>query len=168
MRRATPLALMITMLAVSPALAQRQPSAVTPASPLLLQQRRVYHPTYWKEGATIGAAILGTTCAWVVYGLACEFSDVSSDCSAWRVLAGGAAGGVVGGIVGGLIGGAFSAPEHRRRQPGRFTLLGAGAGALWSFGLFWQFCLNGCRSEEVAFGVSITAVGAAAGWLIGH
>jgi len=159
---------MITMMAVRPALAQRQPEAVAPVNPLPLQQRRVYHPTYWKEGAAIGAAILGTTCAWAVYELACEFSDVSSDCSAWRVLAGGAAGGVVGGFVGGLIGGAFSAPEPRVRQPGRFALLGAGAGALWSFGLFWQFCLNGCRSEEVVFGVSTTAVGAAVGWLIGH
>jgi len=124
----------------------------------------------WLEGATIGAAVVGTTGAWVAYELGCHFSDVRSDCKARRVLAGGVFGGVLGGIAGGLVGGAFSAPNPRplRGHPVRTTLIGAAAGALWSFGLFWHFCTDGCRSEEVIFGVSSTGTGALAGYLIGR
>jgi hypothetical protein len=127
-------------------------------------------PSYWLEGATIGAAVVGTTGAWAAYELGCHFSDVSSDCKATKILAGGLVGGLAGGIVGGLVGGAFSAPRPRplRSHPVRTTLIGAGAGALWGFGLFSQFCTNGCRSEEVALGFSTTGAGALAGLLIGH
>jgi hypothetical protein len=133
-------------------------------------RQRVYRPTYWVEGATIGAAIVGTTGAWIAYEFGCKFSDLESDCATGRVLGAGAVGGLLGGIAGGLFGGAFSAPKPRplRGHPVRSTVIGAGAGALWSFGLFWQFCLNGCRSEEVVVGVSTTGVGALAGLLIGR
>ena len=128
------------------------------------------HPSYWLEGATIGAAVVGTTGAWVTYELSCHFSDVRSDCKATKVLVGGVLSGVVGGIAGGLVGGAFSAPRPHPLQghPVRTTLIGAGAGALWGFGLFSRFCANGCRSEEIGLGLSTTTAGALAGLLIGH
>jgi hypothetical protein len=165
----TPIGLLaLTVAAAGPAAAQRRSDVLAPLTPVARQEGRVYRPTYWKEGAAIGAAIVGTTGALVAYELACEFSDVRSDCSLASVLAGAAVGGVLGGITGALVGGAFPAPEHRVRRPARFMLVGAGAGALWGFGAFWQFCLNGCRSEEVALGISATAVGALVGWLIGR
>ena len=137
----------------------------------LMQPIQVHsHPSYWLEGATIGAAVVGTTGAWVTYEFGCHFSDLRSDCKATKVLAGGVLSGVVGGIAGGLVGGAFSAPKPRPLQghPVRTTLIGAGAGALSGFGLFSRFCANGCRSEEIVLGFSTTTAGALAGLLIGH
>jgi hypothetical protein len=152
------------------AVAQRRAEFLALPSDSRTSIQQVYRPTYWVEGATIGAAIVGTTAAWIAYELGCEFSDVQSDCNASRIVASGAVGSLVGGIAGGLIGGAFSAPKSHplRGHPVRSTAIGAVAGSLWSFGLFWQFCLNGCRSEEVVLGVSTTGVGALAGLLVGR
>ena len=132
--------------------------------------QQVYRPTYWVEGATVGAAIVGTTGAWIAYEFRCEFSENPPDCAVGPILATGVLGALLGGTVGGLIGGAFPAAKTRPLQghPVRSTAIGTAAGALWSFGLFWQFCLNGCRSDEVAFGLSTTAVGALAGLLVGR
>lgn len=139
---------------------------------LTAQERstRSVPPTHWVEGATIGAAIVGTTGALGTYELVCHYSDNRSDCNAGLVILGGVAGGVVGGIVGALVGGAFPAATERplRGQPRRAALIGAAAGALWSFGLFFHFCADGCRSEEVILGLSTTSTGALAGFLIGR
>jgi hypothetical protein len=128
------------------------------------------HPSYWLEGATIGAAVVGTTGALAFYELGCEFSEFSEDCSFGTVLGGALLGAAVGGTVGALIGGNIPAPRERplRGQQRTAALVGAGAGALWSFGLFFQLCANGCRSEEVVLGLSTTAAGALAGLLVGR
>jgi hypothetical protein len=150
--------------------AQRLPTALQLSATDSNAIHRHFAPTYWQEGATIGAAVVGTTGAWIAYDLACKFSDTASDCRPGAVIAGGLVAGVVGGIAGGLAGGAFSARQPRplRGHPVKATLVGAGVGALWSFGLFWHLCVNGCRSEQVAFGLSSTAIGALAGLLVGH
>lgn len=130
----------------------------------------VIPPTHWVEGAVIGAAIVGTTAAIGAYELGCEFADDRSWCNPGTVLLGGALGGVLGGIVGGLVGGRFPAkhPRPLKGYPQRTALIGAMAGALWSFGLVFQGCSNGCHSEEVVLGVSTTGAGALAGFLIGR
>ena len=124
---------------------------------------RRYPATYYFEGAVIGAGVLATTGAWFGNGL-CE----SSNC------AGAAAGaalvvGLLGGVAGTLVGGMFPAPHPRpqRGHAARAALLGATAGALWGFGVFPHFCINGCNPSEVRFGLSSAAVGALAGLLVG-
>ena len=55
-----------------------------------------------------------------------------------------------------------------RGQAVKTALIGGGAGALWGFGVFSQFCLNGCHSEDVVMGISTMAVGALAGLIVGQ
>jgi hypothetical protein len=131
---------------------------------------RRYPATYYFEGAVIGASLLATTGALVAYELACHYSDTGSDCRAVPVIEVGLGGALFGGTVGALVGGLFPAPHPRplRGHASKAALLGAGAGALLGFGLFQQFCLNGCSSGEVGFSVSTTAVGALAGLIVGH
>ncbi len=129
-----------------------------------------YPATYYFEGAVIGAGVFATTGALVWYELACNWSDVTSDCRTGPILGAGVVGALFSGTVGGLVGGLFPAPHPRplRGHAAKTALLGAGAGALWGFGAFSQFCLNGCRSENVVLSISTTVVGALAGLMVGR
>ena len=146
---------------------QQLPTALRAAATDSERIHRHLPATYWVEGATIGAAIVGTTGAWIGHEFSC---DSDSGCSTADVVVGGLVSGLAGGIVGGLIGGAFSAPHPRpfRGHPVQAAITGAAFGALWSFGLLLQGCTGGCGSEEVVFGVSTTAIGALAGFLLGN
>jgi hypothetical protein len=86
------------------------------------------------------------------------------------MVAGVLVGALLGGGVGALVGGSVPAPHPRplRGHAARAALLGAIAGALWGFGVFPHFCINGCTTEEVAFGLSNAAVGALAGFIVGN
>jgi hypothetical protein len=112
--------------------------------------------------------VLATTGAFLGLAL-CELSETTSGCggSTVAVTLGGA---VFGGLTGAIVGGFFPAPHARplRGHARRAALLGASAGALWGFGVFPHFCLNGCSSGEVAFALSNTAAGALAGLIVGH
>jgi hypothetical protein len=131
---------------------------------------RKYPATYYFEGAVIGAGVVGPTAALIFYELACHYSDTGSDCAAGPIAEVGVGGVLFGGTLGALIGGAFPAPHPRplRGHGAKAALLGAAAGALWGFGVFTHFCLNGCQSGEVGLGISTTAVGALAGLLVGR
>jgi hypothetical protein len=131
---------------------------------------RQYPATYYFEGAVIGAGLLGATGALIAYEWGCHYSDSQSDCRAGPVIGVGLGGALFGGTVGAIVGGLFPAPHPRplRGKPSKAALLGASAGALLGFGLLSQFCLNGCHSGEVEFNVSMTAIGALAGFIVGH
>jgi hypothetical protein len=122
-----------------------------------------YPPTYYVEGAVVGAGVLATTGAWLGAGL-CDSADCTGATVTFALLTG-----VVGGVAGALVGGAFTAPHPRplRGRPAKAALVGTVAGAMWGFGLFTHFCLNGCNPSEVRFGISTAAVGAIAGLLVG-
>ena len=64
---------------------------------------RARRPTYTWEGATIGAALVGTASAVLVGGL-CGYSE-SRDSCVGSYVGGALTGAFVGGIIGGLIGG---------------------------------------------------------------
>jgi hypothetical protein len=129
---------------------------------------RSYSATYYFEGVAIGAGLVGTTGVWFGW-VVCQLSETTSGCTKPLVVFG-LAGALLGGTTGALVGGLFPAPRPRplRGNAPRAVLIGATAGALWGFGVFPHFCLNGCSREEVAFGVSNVAVGALAGLLVGH
>lgn len=127
---------------------------------------RKYPATYYVEGAVIGAGVLATTGAWFIGS--CDFD---SGCAGpGPIVAVTLAVALLGGTAGALVGGMFPAPHPRplRGHAARAALLGATAGALWGFGVFPHFCLNGCNASEVRFGVSSAAVGALAGFIVGH
>ena len=130
---------------------------------------RRYSPTYYFEGAAIGAGVVATTAALVWYELGCHYSEQRSDCAPGRIIGAGLVGAFVGGTVGALGGGLIAAPHPRplRGDPVKAVLIGAFAGAIWGFGPFSHFCLNGCHSDQVVFGFSTTAVGALAGLVVG-
>jgi hypothetical protein len=124
---------------------------------------RHYPATYYVEGAVVGAGLLATTGAWIGAGL-CDSSDCGGAAVTGAVLAG-----LVGGAAGALVGGMFHAP-HPRPLHGhavKAALVGTIAGALWGFGVFNHFCIDGCHPSEVRFGLSTAAVGALAGLLVG-
>lgn len=127
-------------------------------------------PTHWIEGATIGAAIFGTTGAFAGYMIGCEFADDRSSCSPGPIIAAGIVGGLTGGIVGALVGGQIPASRERplRGRPGKAAAIGAAIGTAWGFGLLLQGCANGCHTEEVVLGLSTTTAGALAGVLVGR
>jgi len=131
---------------------------------------RRYPATYYFEGAAIGAGVFGTTGAFLGYEFGCHYSENQSDCAAGPIVAASLVGALIGGTVGTLVGGLFPAPHPRplRGDPGRAALLGASAGALWGFGVFPHFCLNGCSTGEIVFALSNTAAGALAGLIVGH
>jgi hypothetical protein len=131
---------------------------------------RKYPATYFFEGGVIGASVVGATAAFLFYEFACNYSDTRSGCAAGPMAEAGMGGVLFGGTLGALIGGAFPAPHPRplRGHGAKAALLGAAAGALWGFGVFSHFCLNGCQSGEVGLGISTTAVGALAGLLVGR
>jgi hypothetical protein len=149
--------------------AQRQPPFLVGPRDSLPVAQRTYPPTYWMEGAVIGAAVAGTTLGWIFYEV-CGYDEAGSGCDAGNLLLGVGVGAVFGGVVGGLIGGAFTAPHAHplRGHPVKAAGMGAAAAALWSFGVFSQFCTNGCSAPEVRFGLTTVAIGAMAGWLVGH
>jgi|SRR6185503_6900115 len=134
------------------------------------EPQRDIRPTHWVEGATIGAAVLGTTGGFLGYFLACEFADDHSACGPVPMLTGTALGVLTGGMVGALVGGFIPAerPRPLSGNPGKGALIGGGVGTLWGFGVLMQFCHDGCNSEEVVFGLSTTAAGALAGFLVGR
>jgi hypothetical protein len=130
---------------------------------------RRYPATYYFEGAVIGAGVLATTGALLWYELSCHYSEQRSDCAPGRIIGAGLVGGFVGGTVGALAGGLIAAPRSRplRGNSVKAALIGAGAGAIWGFGLFSHFCFNGCHSDQVVIGLSTTAVGALTGLVVG-
>jgi len=140
------------------------PTPVTAHDALSDIQSHPHTSTYWFEAAIIGVATVGATTALITITF-CTDADVG--CDAGSALLFGAAGMLLGGTVGALVGGAFPAPHTRplRGEPARSALIGGVTGAIWSFGVFDRFCLNGCRPEEVAFGLATTAIGALAGLL---
>jgi hypothetical protein len=117
------------------AAAQRRHDAVWRGSQA--ETQRDIRPTHWVEGATIGAAVLGTTGAFLGYFLACEVSDDSSDCDASRLITGGLLGGVTGGLIGALVGGFIPAERERplRGHPWKAAAIGAAVGTGWGFAL---------------------------------
>lgn len=130
---------------------------------------RHYPATYWVEGAVVGTSLLATTGALFFYEWNCHYSDTRSSCTAGPILEGSLGAALFGGTVGALVGGLFPAPHPRplRGHAVKAALLGTLAGAMWGFGLFTHFCLNGCNPGEVRFGLSTAAVGALAGLVVG-
>jgi hypothetical protein len=138
--------------------------ATAPPRRLSLPPASQYPATYYFEGAVIGTSLLATTGAWFASDL-CESSDCTGTTVAFAL-----GSGVVGGIAGAIIGGQFGSPHPRplHGHGARAALVGAVAGALWGFGVFPHFCLNGCNPGEVRFGLSNAAVGALAGVVVGQ
>ena len=128
---------------------------------------RRYPATYWVEGAVIGTGVLATTGAWAGL-LLCTLAETSSDCT-WPIVGIAATSGLIGGLAGALIGGMVNDPRPRplHDHAAKAALVGAIAGAMWGFGVFTHFCLNGCNATEVRFGLSSAAVGALGGLLVG-
>ena len=125
---------------------------------------RRYPATYYIEGAAIGASVLATTGVW--FGVV--LCDPDSNCHGANftpVLVGGVLGGVAGALVGGMVNAPHPRPLHGHAV--KAAWIGTLAGAMWGFGLFTHFCLNGCNPDEVRFGLSTAAVGAVAGLLVG-
>jgi len=150
-------------LAIPPQTSQGQRiESLTQFAPELSTRR--YPETYYFEGAAIGAGVLATTGVW----LGIVLCDPDSNCHGANITPV-LIGGVLGGVAGALVGGAFPAPHPRplRGHAARAALLGTLAGAMWGFGLFTHFCLNGCNPGEVRFGLSTAAVGALAGLIVG-
>jgi hypothetical protein len=118
--------------------------------------------SFWLEGAALGAAIGGTTGAFIYYGL-CE-----SDCVPERALASAAVLGVLGAFAGTLMGAMVpsSRPRPFRGMPGAATLVGATAGAVWSFGVMNRACQGGCSGFEIRFGVATILAGGLTGYLM--
>jgi hypothetical protein len=123
---------------------------------------RHYPATYWVEGAVVGTSLLATTGAWSWAALCDE------DCNG-AAISGAIIGGAIGLAAGALVGGMVNAPHSRplHGHAAQAALIGTLAGAMWGFGLFTHFCLNGCNPGEVRFGLSTAAVGALAGLIVG-
>lgn len=126
-----------------------------------------YQPTYWVEGGVMSAVGFAT----VVGGFAYGFCDSDSGChdrTAAAIL-GGLGAGAIGFGVGALIGGAFPAshPRPLKGHPLKGLLVGTAAGALTTFGLVSQGCLDGCSSEEVGYDFLFTVVMGMTGTLLG-
>jgi hypothetical protein len=157
--------LLVASLAILPQPAQGQRIASLTHFAAPEPPTRRYSPTYWVEGAVIGAGVLATTGVWI-RGVLCDIE--ASDCGGAAITSALVAGGL-GAIAGALVGGSIRAAHQRpmRGHVAKAVLLGATAGALWGFGVFPRFCLNGCSSGEVALGVSSAAVGALAGLVVG-
>jgi hypothetical protein len=170
MNSSTPFLLLAVGLAILPQAShgQRIASLTHFAAPEASTRR--YPATYYFEGAVIGAGVLATTVALIWYELGCHYSEQRSDCAPGRIIGAGLVGAFVGGTVGALAGGLIAAPRPRplRGNPVKAALIGACAGAIWGFGPFSHFCLNGCHSDQVVIGLSTTAVGALAGLLVGR
>ena len=115
----------------------------------------------------IGTGILATTGTWAGL-LLCTLAETSSDCT-WPIVGIGATGGLVGGLADALIGGMVKAPQSRplHGHAVKAALVGTIAGAVWGFGVFTHFCLNGCNPTEVRFGLSSAAIGALGGLIVG-
>ena len=128
---------------------------------------RVYPPSYWFEGAAIGAAVLGATTVFMASAF-CGYDDSDSSCHPGVYVGAAAVGGALGAGVGALVGGFFDAPRARplRGHPGRAALIGAVAGGVWGVGFLCHGLGDGCGSGESVFGISVSAVGALAGWLV--
>ena len=149
--------------------AQRLPERLQPLRPPTVDSVRKYSPSYWFEGAAIGAAVLGATTVFAAASL-CGTGDGGGSCGPSVYIGSAAVGGVVGAGLGALVGGMFAAPHARplRGHPGRAALLGAVGGAFWSVGFLCHGVGHGCGRGEPVFGISLSLVGALAGWLVGH
>lgn len=165
----TMLALVAVLCCASEGAAQRLPERLRPIRPPAADSVRVYAPSYWVEGATFGAAVLGATTVFVAAGF-CEFGDAGAPCRPSTYAASAAIGGVVGAGLGALVGGMFDAPHARplRGHPGRAALIGAVGGAVWSVGFLCHGLGDGCGRDEPVFGISVSLAGALAGWLVGR
>ena len=161
---------MVAVLCCAPGgAAQRLPERLQPLRPPTVDSVRKYSPSYWFEGANIGAAVLGATTVFAAAGF-CESGDGGTPCRPSVYLVSAAVGGVVGAGLGALVGGMFDAPHARplRGHPGRAALLGAVGGAFWSVGFLCHGVGHGCGRGEPVFGISLSLVGALAGWLVGR
>jgi hypothetical protein len=163
------LALVAAVCCASEGAAQRLPDRLQPIRPPAADSVRVYAPSYWVEGATISAAVLGATTVFAARGL-CGLDETGSPCGFGTYAASAAIGGVVGAALGAIVGGMFDAPHARplRGHPGRAALIGAVGGALWSVGFLCHGIEDGCGREEPIFGISVSLAGALAGWLVGR
>ena len=96
------------------------------------------------------------------------YDDSDSSCHPGVYIGAAALGGALGAGLGALAGGLFDAPHARPLQghPGRAALMGAIAGALWSVGFLCHGPGDGRGTTEPVFGISVSAVGALAGWLV--
>jgi hypothetical protein len=166
MRPSGPAAIAICVILARPAAicAQRLPLRFAPHSITATDSAPVISPTYWVEGATIGAAVVGTTTVLLAAGL-CNSSD-SGSCRPGLYVGAAALGGVAGAGFGGLVGGLFRAPHSRplRGHPVQGALIGAASGAMWGIGLLCHGAGVRCASD-LTVGLSFATVGALAGWL---
>jgi hypothetical protein len=83
--------------------------AIGPGTPL---QTPLLGRTHEREGAIVGAVVLGVLSGWYVgamAGFACQDYPEKCDAAAWLAVAGAAGGALVGGAVGALIGSQFEA-----------------------------------------------------------
>jgi hypothetical protein len=167
-------ALFLAMLAVTVALAvpsagaaQRLPERLQSFRPAAADSGRKFAPTYWFEGATIGAALVGTTTV-IIAASFCAYGEGGS-CRSTTYIGSAVVGGVIGAGLGGLAGGMFAAPHERplRGQPGRAALLGAVGGAVWSVGILCHSVARCSGRGEASFGLSMSFVGALAGLIVG-
>ena len=126
------LVLWCILCAPSAGAAQRLPERLQPIRPPTVDSVRRYSPSYWVEGAAIGAAVLGATTVFVAAGL-CEFGDGGTPC-----------------------------------RPGVYVASAAVGGAVWSVGVLCHGLGHGCGRGEPVFGISVSLVGALAGWLVGR
>ena len=163
------LALVVALGCPSGGAAQRLPERIDPIRPPAADSVRVYAPSYWVEGATIGAAVLGATTVFVAAGF-CGLDESGSPRGFGTYAASAAIGGVVGAGLGALVGGMFDAPHARplRGHPERAALIGAVGGAVWSVGFLCHGLRDGCGRGEPVFGISLSLAGALAGWLVGR
>jgi len=154
--------------------AQWMPAWFEPLRAAAADSARVYPTSYWFEGATVGAAIGGTTAALWAIGLCVDSETRHSSC--WRPIpayaVAAALGGAIGAGIGGLVGGLFDAPRPRplRGHAGRGALIGVAAGAAWAVVLQCVGPFDDCHNTGilVAWAIPHSAVGALAGWLIAH
>jgi len=146
--------------------AQQMPARLQPFRASAADSVRVYPPSYWFEGAAIGAAVLGATTVFVASAF-CGYGDTDWSCDPVTYAGAAAIGGALGAGVGALTGGLFDAPRARPLRGHRrlAALIGAVAGAVWG-GFLCHGLGDGCGSAEPEFSISVSAVGALAGWLV--
>lgn len=141
--------------------------SVLPASAAVDTTAHQYQPSYWVEGGVMAGVMLGATAGGFVYG----FCDSDSNCQnrGAAAIVAGLGGAAIGFGVGALVGGVFPAshPRPLKGHPGKGLLVGTAAGALTTFGLVSQGCLDGCSGTEVGYDFLFTLISGTTGMLLG-
>jgi hypothetical protein len=139
--------LLLSLLVGGPLAAQRipPPLAAAPARVPYAAQRPTPPPTYWLEGAVIGAAGLGVLASTFAAGM-CGLDDRGGGCAGAR-LGGAVIGASLGFTIGGLIGGQIpKRPRSRERRSipsaSGIPCRGSGSPSDWS----WAACSSPASS----------------------